>query len=407
MRWTCFISLLLVATVSAQTTTPADAARSAQVAAAATDAVAGLFQQVESVVLGGSGTAGDLIKAAKAEAAILSTLGQARQVGGPRWLDESTAQVRLEISGQPVAQKLEAILTEANTKLPITLEQARPALSILSSRNFTASGSSAAASVIGDVEPADSDRTWANVDPAVRKAVIAAARHKASEQVIDRLSEIALPDGRTIGTVVDDNDGTVRAALEAYLLQRPVTGVQFRDDQQVEVTLSAPPAQTLEVLREALASAPAGVSLDAAAWETIADQFLHGSSAATGLGQLPQDSAMLPLPVSVQLPDQPPLWAGHMLDTSAEAEGESTRLKTRHAAEQLAVAELRRQVLELPLTPDLKLGDAASRDPDIAAAVDRALARSRAYKSDYFPDGRVVVKASIDLREVWQQLQDR
>jgi hypothetical protein len=409
MRWLGLISAVLAGTVMAQApgARPAADPRAAQISAASADAITALVQQVESVPLGDRLTIGTITEKTATQARLRTALESARQVGGPRWLDEQTAQVRIEIEGAAVATILRQIISDNPTTSPVTLEQIEPALRALVDRQFTASGSSAAASVLEDVQPAGADAAWSTVAPEARREAIASARKAAAESVINSTRNVTLPDGKPLAEVMDKPQSPVRKELEQYLLDRPVTDVQFRDDKQVEVTLSAPPTETFETVREAVEKTDGAPKLDEQQWSQVREKFVQSVAPATGIGQLPQNAVVIPEQLSVRLPQQAPIWAREMIDAVGSAEGASTRLKTRHAAEQDALAKLRQQVLDLPLTPELKLGDAAQQDPEIAAAVDRALARARAYKSDYFPDGRVIVRSSLELRDVWDQLQER
>ncbi len=412
MKWVGFILVLLISLTAARAQEQAEPApsdpRNAHISAASADALASLFQQIEAYPLSEQTTIGTLLRQTQSQASMREELKkQAHQIGGPRWLDAQTAQVRMEIEGEIIAQSLRSILDKQPRTADVKPEQFEPALQALAKRQFTASGSSAPASVIEAVKPAGADEAWSKVDPQTRREAIAAARQRAAEQVINSARTVPLPDGRTLGTLIDTPGSPMRRELEQYLMERPVTAVRFRSDQQIEVTLSAPPAETFRRLRQSIEASEQSPSLNEAQWAALEETFVQAAAPATGVGQLPKQAPVLPRQISVRLPEQPPLWVREMIDAEGWAEGATTRLKTRHAAEQNAVAKLREQVLELPLTPELKLGDAVEQDPEIAAAVDRALARARAYKSDYFPDGRVLVRSSLDLRDVWQQLQER
>src|SRR5690606_27901356 len=137
---------------------------------------------------------------------------------------------RLEIDGEAIVDFVRAIVTEHAETAPVRLDQIEPALAALKDRRFTASGSSASASVLDDVRPAGADEAWAKVEPHVRRQAIAAARRHAVEQVIQSARTLTLPDGRAVGGLMDQPGSHIRPDMEQYLMQRPVTAVQFRDD---------------------------------------------------------------------------------------------------------------------------------------------------------------------------------
>ncbi|MCC6239949.1 MAG: hypothetical protein IT448_06605 [Phycisphaerales bacterium] len=416
MRWWVFISAVSIslavglsggaAWVSAQTGTVVDT-RLVQIRAASADAMASLQQQIGTMVLADGVTIGSLVQKTSTQTQLAQLLEQARQIGGPRWLDAHTVQIRLELSGAAISAFVESTIQANPTTAPVTLVQVQPALQALVKRQLSTSGTSASASTIEDIRPAATDGVWSKIDPQYRRQAIALAHQHAVQQVIDSVRVVALPDGTTLGSLIDNPQLSVGADLHRYLMSRPVTAVNFRDDQQVEVTISAPAEQVFQALRRIVETTTPPTVLTDSAWAQMLTEFQQSPQSSCGLGQLPQSVALLPRLAPVTLPVEPPLWAGEMIDAVGAAEAADTRLKTRRAAEQDALVKLRQQVMELPLTPELKLGDAALNDPQIAAAVDRALSRARAYKSDYFSDGRVVVRSSLELRDVWDQLQEQ
>jgi hypothetical protein len=64
---------------------------------------------------------------------------------------------------------------------------------------------------------------------------------------------------------------------------------------------------------------------------------------------------------------------------------------------------LRDTIGTLPIKRDLTIDQAIKQDPRIGEAVNRALLRARVYKVDYRADGSVVVRMSIDSRELWEE----
>ena len=103
-----------------------------------------------------------------------------------------------------------------------------------------------------------------------------------------------------------------------------------------------------------------------------------------------------------------PRWIGEQRD----GKGSSARvaggpLKARLAAENAARDDLHNQIDRLQLSPKLTLGEAAKGDPRIRDAVDRAVSGARARKVKYLSDGGTEVTFSLDLRDLWYQLDAR
>ena len=83
------------------------------------------------------------------------------------------------------------------------------------------------------------------------------------------------------------------------------------------------------------------------------------------------------------------------------------RLKTARAAETAARDRLRGRVEELQLSRQLTLGEAARRDPRVRGAIDRAVGRARPRKVNYLSDGSAEVTFTLDLRDVWYEIEGR
>ena len=76
-------------------------------------------------------------------------------------------------------------------------------------------------------------------------------------------------------------------------------------------------------------------------------------------------------------------------------------------AEDKARQELRARVEALQLGDGRTLGEAAASDGRVAAAVDRSLRRMHVFNVDYDNDRTAKVRAGLDLRYVWQELNRR
>lgn len=376
--------------------------REERVQAATSDAINRLMKDIGDEALTDRLTIDAALTQTEARDALRAVVRQANQIGGVRWLGDDTAQVQLEIGGEAVAAEVRRLLRKDVVPANLPAADLEPGLAALAKKKFTATGSSTTAAVIETVKPAGRD-VWAGIDEQARRAAIADAKAHAVDSVLASIRGVRLSDGRSLDKLLDESDSMVRTRLREHLFSRPVTSVQFHESREVEVTLSAPPVETFAVIRSALVDSGAGEISDEE-WARIQVEFLDQIGAATGRGAIPQPNLILPVQPQVRLPEQAPLWVSDMLDVQGTAQATESRLKTMRAAERQALTDLRAQVLDLPLTPDLNIGDAASSDPEIAAAVDRAISRARTYKSDYYADGRVVVRTSLDLRDVWEQL---
>src|SRR5882724_303102 len=104
VRWRAIILFLLglavVATAgAAPSTSPTTSPdpRQAQVQAAINNASSSLHDQVMHMSLAKGVDVRLLIERTGSEAMLTDTLQNAQQIGGPRWIDERTCQIRLEI----------------------------------------------------------------------------------------------------------------------------------------------------------------------------------------------------------------------------------------------------------------------------------------------------------------------
>lgn len=80
-----------------------DDARQAQVQAAASNAAASLREQVMRMPLSRDSAVRDLIHRMGSDGSLTQALQNAQQIGGPRWVDDHTCQVRLEVPGADLA----------------------------------------------------------------------------------------------------------------------------------------------------------------------------------------------------------------------------------------------------------------------------------------------------------------
>ncbi|HZZ42017.1 MAG TPA: hypothetical protein VFE58_03705 [Tepidisphaeraceae bacterium] len=384
-------------------------ARKSQVDAAVSNAVTGLYTDISHTSLSSRLTVADLLDKVAGRDDLIHTLQTAQEIGGPRWLDDQTAQVRLEIAGGNVARTLLQLAASNPKKTPISANALAAILADWDRRTFAAVGTSTGSSALVNIQPAQTNRAWAGVPDADRKQAISAAHANAAQQTIDALRSIDLKPSLTIAQSMDRTGSPMRADLDRFLRARPVNSVSFRDDGQVEVTISTPAGDLTDLVRASVNAThdPHLIDID---WPHVRQQI----DAKTGAGvagialiRPPQTPATavsnVAVVVPVKLPDQPPDWVWKQLDADGAARGGDSPLKCARVAERSAVEKLRTQIDALPIG-SITLGDAARKDPNLADAITRGLSHARVFKSDYHADGTVVVSVSLDLREFWAEI---
>ena len=123
---------------------------------------------------------------------LLELLRRADQIGGPRWLDDQTCQVKLSVSGQRVEKLLENIAADLGPKSPIPAAAIRIKLRDWNGRSFLATGASISATKLEQIRPTDS-LAWQQVDDASRRRAVTDAAQDAARRVVDQVR--TLPTG--------------------------------------------------------------------------------------------------------------------------------------------------------------------------------------------------------------------
>src|SRR5689334_1375228 len=119
-----------------------------QITRAATDrALEALRAQVAAEPIGSNLTAQDLLDKTNGTRKLMQTLRRAQQIGGPRWLDSQTCQVRLEIGGKAIASALYVIAATDN-RTPIDPQRLQVRLRDWDKRTFSATGTSTGANAV-------------------------------------------------------------------------------------------------------------------------------------------------------------------------------------------------------------------------------------------------------------------
>jgi len=388
---------------STSVTPLAPVSRRDQIQAATDNAVQSLRQQVRAVRINRDLSIGQLVDKVQGEHELVRTLARAQQIGGPRWLDDQTCQVRLEIAGSSVAETLRQIVKDSGDKTPVTLEQLNTRLGDLEKRRFSADGTSTSGESAAMVRPIRESDGWAGVSDENRKAAVCAARADAVSKAMERIGAVGLAPGSTVKDALRVKP--VGDAVSGWLSKRPVTGLEFGPDMNVRLGLSAPVDELCETFKTA-ASAQKDVAVpgDAAGWNAVRQGIASRLGQITG--QAGATMTGTKVVSAVQLPTAPPEWAQQQRDVEGSGKAKN-KLKAARAAEADALARLKSQVETLPLDSGLTIAEAQKRDPRFKKAVDRALDQAKTFKVDYEDDGKISaarVKVSLDLRELWEEI---
>jgi hypothetical protein len=409
---------------SPQATAPAPGAASSedlaatQIRAAIENAVQKLHDDIAAERLTSRYTVGSYLdEVGGGEAQLSDVLHHADQIGGPRWVDEQTCQVKLVVPGESVARVLTQIAKDAGPKSPVPAEAIAARVRDWNSRSYVATGSSIAGARAELLRPGESNRAWRAVSEEARRRAVNAAKQNAVERALDNLRPIALSESQILGDVLADKQ--VSEQLSGWLASRPVTEVQFRPDLFVEVTLGVFPDELLDALRDSArgkAAAEAALTdqaMRAKLRRQIAQRVVPpvGRASVAAPRTMPA-SAVVPVVSqrAVTIPSRAPQWArGTPLIADATAPRGSSPLKTEFAADRRARERLREHINALTLETSgggITLGEAASRSANIAGAIDSVVQNAKPYKVDYLADGSVAVKMSIDPRDLWDALSE-
>jgi len=381
-----------------------DASQSSQVAAAAADAADALEREVFSAVVTPGVTVKGLLDRVGGSDELVRLVRSAPQIGGPRWLDDQTVQVRLFIDGPQVARMLDRLVDRNPGKSPVSASVIRRELSGWSSRTFSATGTSMGPGDIGRLGPPPQDRAWQGISDEARRSALNAARDSAINHVIESLRPIQFETDKNLDQALAVPE--VNQTIHNWLWARPVKSVEFNDDLSIRVTLSSPPDDLWHVLRGAMEKQKqAAVPVGQAGWDWLEGQVVARAAPAVGIGFVqPPNVAAVPAQAAL-LPPQPPAWTMRQAQAQATAPSRgSNKLQTARAAEAMALEQLRREVNQLPLSEKATLGDAARRDPKIEEAISRVLGRARPFQVDYLAHGAVTVHMSVNLADLWAEL---
>jgi hypothetical protein len=378
-----FVPVLLAAT--SQT-------RRDQIDAATARAVDRLRTQIAREEVGRNLTVGDLLKATRGNDILTKTIQRAQMIGGPRWIDEQTCQVRLEIAGPRVAAALLQAVSVYPKESPIPPEVLAARLKQWDGRTFAATATSTGAATAEQARPDEESPAWAAISDEARQQAITAAKQNVAGRTMHAIEPVLLSEGRTVADALAD--AKVKWAIEQWLMTRPVTQVEFRDDLQVAVTLATPPDE----LADALIAASGAAEADRARIrQEIGARVAAVSrgSARAGVVDVKRATAAAPLA---------PPWTNDQLEADGTATAKNSPLLAARAAQAEAQRQLRQKVEALPLNEQQTIAQAAKQDPRLAEAVARVIAGTRASKVDYQPDGSARVRVSLQLSDLWDAI---
>jgi hypothetical protein len=389
--------LLLGVSLAGAQDGPADPllARS-HVAAAALAAEQTLVEDIRLRTLPGGGTVGEFIDHADAAEALRVLASQSEQVGGPRWIDPDTCQVRRQLPARKVRDLLVRSAADPAHALAAGVELAE-ALASWDDQVFTAVGTSMSPAAIASLAPR-SDPEWLRVPEPSRRRTIAQAHAAAVAVAMQRLEAIRLADDTSLRQRLGD-DAALAASLKQWVEQRPVTAVSFDRGTTVAVTIAMPPEDVADFLRAGDAS-PA----------TLPDGLAFVSATATA--PPPATAAQTPVngagPNKV-LPTRPyvadraqPEWARQLYLVEGTSPSVGTRLRTARAAEDVARQRLREQVRDLPIAEGRTVADVMQLGEARVRGIDRVLSTASTTRITYHADGSATVQMMIDGRALWQ-----
>jgi hypothetical protein len=381
----------------------ADASR-AQVEAATATALASLRADVAAARMTPAFTVGQYLQAIGAPDALDEIVRDARQIGGPRWIDDQTCQVKLELTGASVAYDLIAWAGTRRNITPIPAAALEQQLTDMKQRVFTATGTSVSGERVAGLRPIGAGDRWNAVSDTARTQAVDAARQDAVRHAMDSIRGVSFGPNQTVGDLLARQD--VQQNVDRWLSARPVTEVRFREDLQVELTVSTPPDDLLQAVIESARQVPgAQVPTDEQALADLRREFAKRVSAIGRASVTPGGNGGAPRAEAIQLPDQPPAWAEQSIDAEAIAPAGKNSLIARTHAQDQASTNLRARIGALPLSRTMTLDQAASKDPRVALAINRAMLRARVTRTDWKqPGGAVLVAMTLDPWVVWSEL---
>ncbi|MDP9174454.1 MAG: hypothetical protein M3O30_11390 [Planctomycetota bacterium] len=397
MRWLLGINLILAVAAGAW----AGPEARPEVGAARNSAVERLRIEIESESITPSLTVEIFLAQNAARRRLQSLLhDQAQQIGGPRWLDGQTCQLRLDIPAPAIRRELARIAAENPQTTSVSSDELVRDLQSWDTRVFSATGTSTGA--IETIRPPPGLVGWNDVSPADIRRAIEAAKQDAATHILDSIAPVSLAPDKQISDALGDKQ--INDELTQWIESCPITLVDFAPDHQVNVTLNLLPSDLTAKLRSILGprtDIPHPYSEPS--WSAMENAIARQLATATGSGRV----AAARRGAGVEMPAEPPDWVGQQLDAQGRGSGNG-RLRAARAAEAAASDALRTSIDKLPIGEGKTLGDAAAQNEQLSKAIDRSIAiHAQVYKIDYESDNTVSVRMSLDLRRLWEGISPR
>jgi hypothetical protein len=319
----------------------------------------------------------------------------AEQVGQPRWVEDRIVQVRLQVPASKIVDRLGT--GPADRRDPrLTPAQLDRLGKDWRNRSFQATGQAIPVSRIESLVAQAQPAAWVGVPQAERANAASRAHASAAGTVVSAASNIRVGPSETIDQSFKTD---ARDKLSIWAMALPATRVVLRDDRQVEVALYVDrdglEQQLMAVVNDGTLSSSEKVESLKAGIAQV-PSIIVGRAAV----QVPQNIAASAPFVLKGVPD----WASDPLVAEGASARTTSRLQTARQAERNAQAALRESIIKLKLNDDLTVGQAASSDPRVTAAVDRVVDRARVYQVDYHADGSATVRVSVDANDLLDEL---
>jgi hypothetical protein len=374
----------------------------AQINAAASDAVARLRADIEIEPISPDLSVADFVHRIGTDDELEQTLRRADQIGGPRWIDDETCQVKMTIGSDRLRPMLVKMAEDNPHVSPLPPDALRAKLRVWDDRTFTATGTSISASRAEQLRPADFPGPWRGISDDARKQAIVAARDNVIDRLFDSIGAVEITPGSLVSQMLGDKH--VRDDLRQWLATRPVTRLEFRNDLTVQMTLAVDPHDFFDELCHVGGKTDL-LPKDPTALAKLRREIHRQMSPAIGTASVNLPQKPEPAVAANPIPDQPPQWIAHTLNTEASESFKGSRLKTTRLAENNAMDLLRGKIDKLELS-STTIGEAAKQSPAVERAVEQAMGRAHAYKIEYLPDGSASVKVSLDPRDLWESLRE-
>ena len=163
----------------------------AQVAAATADALDTLQRDVLSAPVTPELTVQQFVEQTGSRESFTKALRRAEQIGGTRWLDDQTCQVRLELPGSDVADALVQIAESKSGAAGLPVDVLRKRVDHLREMTFAATGMSTGA--VDRLRPPPDRVEWRDVPDDAVRAAVSEARCSAAGQVLQSVEDVKLP----------------------------------------------------------------------------------------------------------------------------------------------------------------------------------------------------------------------